>query len=264
MGPTRSTHWTCNLAAKLLALPHAARRLLRFRLRTLFIATTVIGVALGVHVRRKRFDHDLAERIRPFGGLIFYDYQVDARERLRVGAPSPVPRWLAKFVGDDFFSRPAHLSLGTPEADDSILRLIGKCTSLRVLQLNCRRVTSAGLAELGSLRRLRHLSLNGTPLDDESIKIVVGMKQLRVLSLERSRITDRAVPYLRRCTSLTRLDIQKTAISRVGSESLKQALPDSAIYWSHADLDEIDELVNSGCLPCEIILRSRNAAPPAH
>lgn len=233
-----------------------ARGLTRFRLRTLLLAITLICVALGVHVRRKRFDHFVAEQIRPFGGHIFYDYQVDAAENPRPSAPSPVPRWLAKFVGDDFFSRPAWLSLGSDEADDATFELIGQSTSLRVVMLDCRCVTATGIAHLAALSKLRFLDLSRTPVDDDTVTIVVGMKYLRLLRLGYTRITDRAVGELRHCTNLRYLEMQHTAITRAGYESLKVALPACTIYWSHEELAAIDKST-PGFMPCEQIRKAR-------
>jgi hypothetical protein len=236
------------IRAKEIARP--ALGLLRFRLRTLLLAITVLCVLVGLHMRRKRFEHEVAARIRPFGGIIFYDYQVDAQENLRASAPSSVPRWLAKFVGDDFFSRPAYLSLGTPEAGDSDLRLIAQLTSLRVLILHCRCVGNEGLAKLAVLTKLRSLRMYGTPVDDEALRIVENMPNLQALDLGYTRITDRSIPLLAKCKRLTRLSLIPSAITRSGKEKLKSALPDCAITWKHEDLEELDQSQGWG-VPCE-------------
>ena len=216
----------------------------------------MIGVVLGVHLRRKRFEHYVADRIRPFGGLIFYDYQVDGQENLRVGAPPPVPRWLAKLVGNDFFSRPARLSLSTPEANDSEMHLIGQLISLRVLLLGCRCVTRQGLVELGSLSHLRFLDLDGTPIDDDCLRTVANMPNLRILSLDYTHITDRSVPLLANCKSLSRLDLMYTPVTRSGYEQLKKALPDCHVYWKHTEVEEFESL-QAGAVPCELIRKHR-------
>jgi hypothetical protein len=114
----------------------------------------------------------------------------------QLDAPSPVPPWLAKFVGDDFFSYPARLSLGSDQVNEDDIGYIARLTSLRALSLQCRCVSSRGFAPLKNLSRLEFLYLRDGFVDDEALRIVEHMPELRVLSLRYTRVTDRRVPLL--------------------------------------------------------------------
>jgi hypothetical protein len=67
------------------------------------------------------------------------------------------------------------------------------------LRLTCTQVTSAGLKDLGALKRLQTLFLGGTQVTDAGLKELTNLKRLTYLELyDCVRVTDAGVAELRK------------------------------------------------------------------
>jgi hypothetical protein len=77
------------------------------------------------------------------------------------------------------------------------------------------------------------VDLSGTDLDDESLKHVVdrlrSLPNVSGLSLARTKVTDRGMQVLRTFTTLKRLDLSETKVSRTEKTILGRSLPDVEI-----------------------------------
>ena len=69
----------------------------RFKLRTLLVAITALGVWMGWHVMAARRQAAAVADVRKLGGWVLYDFQFDPTIRgtsRKPNAQSRVPQWL--------------------------------------------------------------------------------------------------------------------------------------------------------------------------
>src|SRR5262245_39353443 len=94
---TIHTDWT---PVVLNSITNFGRRLVRFRLRTLFVLTTVTAIALGVWVRWVAQAQRQAEAVKALWphATVYYDYMRVGDEWKR-DAPQPGPAWLRERMG---------------------------------------------------------------------------------------------------------------------------------------------------------------------
>jgi uncharacterized protein (TIGR02996 family) len=144
------------------------------------------------------------------------------------------------------------LSLAGVGAPDDALRHLAPLTCLQYLDLDCNRLTDAGLKHLETLTRLetlsvadaggvtdaglRHLaplaglrllSLSRTGVTDAGLKELAVLTRLRALFLDSTRVTDEGVKQLAALPQLERLRLDWRPASRV--EELRRALPGCGI-----------------------------------
>jgi len=79
----------------------------------------------------------------------------------------------------------------------------------------------------------RHIDLSGTRLNNDQLKQVIerlrSIRNVTELSLARTQITDQGFPFLKPLTTLKRIDLSGTNVSRVGKTMLQRSLPDAEI-----------------------------------
>ncbi|QEH38975.1 hypothetical protein OJF2_75870 [Aquisphaera giovannonii] len=158
---------------------------LRLSVRALMVLTLVIGGLIGWFIRCATIQREAVEAITAAGGSVRYDFQDDARPRLRnpSGTPS-VPRWLVDLLGIDFFADVTTVSIQGPQGD-AILGHIGRLHRLRWLTARSTPLTDAGLAHLAGLSELRGLSCSGSPaLTDAGLARLSGLRRLEALDVE--------------------------------------------------------------------------------
>ena len=136
---------------------------------------------------------DAVAAITQAGGGVFYEWQ------WQHGAPepsakSPLPQWLIKPLGLDFFYRVKAVGLigGKPDrVNDELMASVGRLRDLENLNLNgCKGVTDAGLAHLRGLTALEGLDLSFTGATGAGLKSLEGLTRLRKLELPFGRTTD--------------------------------------------------------------------------
>src|SRR5262245_18603147 len=85
------------------------RRWLRFSLRTLLVAMTILCVWLGLKVNAARRQREAVAAIAKSGAIIRYDYEMISVPGspntlgYNPNAAPPGPAWLRGFLGEDFF-----------------------------------------------------------------------------------------------------------------------------------------------------------------
>ena len=95
---------------------------------------------------------------------------------------------------------------------DDGCRWLGKMQQLKVLVLKKagfepRRITSAGIANLGNLTRLESLNLYGNLLDDDSMDVLARLSNLRELDLSLIAISDAGLARVATLSKLERLEL---------------------------------------------------------
>jgi len=121
------------------------RRRFRFSLRTLLALVVLLGVGLGWVVQQAERQRKAVEAIRKAGGIVRYDYEMDEGGN----AEPPVPTWLMRLVGDDYFADVAAVGYVRREGiDDVLLEHIKGLTELEFLLLHETDITDEDLNEL--------------------------------------------------------------------------------------------------------------------
>ncbi len=209
-----------------------ARRWFRFRLRTLLLVLTAIGIVSGVWINSARRQQLAVESVKSLGGRVQYDYQTDDLFNFERRAVSPVSSRLAAMLGEDYFLDVVLFDLtGTAATDDDLRRVAG-ARGLRYLDLTNTGVSNEGVAHLTSLTALEKLLLQNTQVSDAVIERLPHVTQLW---LDQTGITDEGLRRLvERFPGLESLGISNTKVTDKGLalldklDELKWLVVDSA------------------------------------
>ena len=90
---------------------------------------------------------------------------------------------------------------------DEGMRLLGRCTRLRTLEVSGKTITDDGLAHWEELRHLRELHLNRTRITGAGLVHLQRMTELEVLDLSDSAITDAELANLNGLPNLRKLNL---------------------------------------------------------
>lgn len=233
---------------------------LRFRLRSLFVITTILCVVLGSKVKQVRDQRAAVKSLAAERAMILYGYHVNPKQ-----SGPPGPKWLRTYLGDDFFAHVRWVSFVTPwlggptsdNIDDDLLRSVGLLKRLQRLDLeDCDKITDAGLRRLShlaqlqelrlsgaeitdeglialqSLRDLNHLALDDTAVTDAGIAHLTPLQQLQELYLMDTAVTDACIADLAKLKELRTLDLDFTHVTTEGVNRLRRSLPSCKIYAS--------------------------------
>ena len=172
------------------------RRWLRFSLRTLLIAITIVCIWLGFELNRARARRTAILAVEDLGGTY--------------GVHIMGPAWLRKMMGDDkCFYDAARVSFGPltyrakkdrPFDDDALRRSIeplNTFTKFQTLDLVSSDISDAGLKHLKGLHNLETLRLTDTGVSDQGIDDLTDLKSLHRLQIERTKITDEGIARLK-------------------------------------------------------------------
>ena len=175
------------------------RQWLRFSLRTLLIAMTVLAIWLAFYVKSYRDRRAAVATIESLGGVMGIHYMG--------------PEWIRSRVKDEkYFWDPAGVHFGNA-AD---------------------RLTDADVATvvpyLTKFQRLQDLSIPGPNITDEAIPLLIPLADKIVyLDLSRSRISLDAIKYLKKFSKLERLIVSNSSLSPSDIEEFKKELPNCNI-----------------------------------
>jgi hypothetical protein len=224
-------------------------RLLRFGLRSLFLAVAILCVMLGMKVNHVKQQQKAIAWIYNWHGEVHFDYEITFRD----GVPKfrqypPGPRWLHSLIGEDYFRTPqsvvvrgatdlsplAHLtelrelSVNSDELKD--LSPLAKLTHLRFLSVVCDRLSDVSpLASLTELENLYVLSRQGIDLSP-----LAKLTNLKVLVLRADKSTD--LSPLTRLTSLEEMAFDQPLGSDEELARLKEALPNCTVSRAPIEL----------------------------
>jgi hypothetical protein len=195
--------------------PSRKRLRLRFTLRLLLAATTILCIWLAIHTQRARQQQRILEHIQATYGSGVYD--CDHGPVSKTGEGSPVPRWLLARLGKDFF----HSVTSAHVRGQVDLSEVAKLSALKDLTIWKEDLTDADMKHVARLRNLRslviqsdkHQSLPGdypdtTRIGDDSLAILATMPSLEIVYLEGSHFSGRGLAALATSRSLKEIDIR--------------------------------------------------------
>jgi hypothetical protein len=175
-------------------------------------------------------------RQRKIGGMIEGAGGVVSYERAE-----PFPRWIRRFLGDDFFVVTAVMVnekwekaageeaevvfSGWDEFGDVEATYLKELPNLKVLSLSNTQVSDAGLEQLKRLANLKILWLDNTQVSDAGLEHLEGLTNLERLSLRNTQVSAAGLERLEGLTSLNVLNVKETQVTHEGVKKLRAALP---------------------------------------
>jgi len=212
------------------------RRWLQFSLRSLFLLTLAITVAVVWPMYRAKQQKVAVAALQKVGCFVSYERPKGSSptmtERLRSLLGEEEPRDVTQVNGHFTHMTDAEMAhvrglsqleklalAGTKVTDDGLENIRG-LTQLRILHLSPR-TTNEGVANIRGLTQLRELSLSGTLVTDAGLAHVQGLKQLRLLHLYETQLTDAALVHLKGLDRLETLYLGKTLVTDAGMVHLQ-------------------------------------------
>ena len=178
------------------------RRFFRYSLRTLMLLVTVFCIWMGIVTKRARDQKYAVEAIRELGGVVFYEHQTIPFVFVGIGRSppgfnivEPGPKWLRRFIGDEYFFTVSGVNLGELKIDDASLAEIKRLTNVKTLDLRNTQVTDIGLKHLKGWTDLTSLNLRDTNITDAGLEHLKGLAKLLELQLN-NKVSDESVKKL--------------------------------------------------------------------
>lgn len=229
-------------------------RFFRFRLRSLLLVFTIIGVFVGPELYYQGQQHDAAKRLRslPHTSLA-YDYDIQSDDDWADKFPpirSQVSGVFHRTTGSHFFSPVVRLFLSDDSAES--ISLVGKLGNLKWLHI-ANSTGSLNDREIASLKPIQNcskleylvvgnwLTLNksgsegfrgtGTillPYDiaDTDIETISKLNDLRVLAVGGQNVDDNSLQKLADINSLQYLYLSRANVTQNGISGFHQKRPD--------------------------------------
>ena len=204
------------------------RQLLRFRLRTLLIAFTIVSIWLAFHVTSTRRQKTAVNGIREYGGWVRYDFQYPSGQfspyDFDSQAESWVPQWALNRFGIDFFHGITFVSLNYSDdsgereenenLSDDALQHLPKLPDLRVLLLCDTQATDSSMVHLAALSNLEYLYMwDVSQVSDKGVLSLAELKELRKIHISNSLITDESMRVFATLPKIETLNLQGNRFS---------------------------------------------------
>ena len=214
---------------------------MRFRLRTLLIVITMLGIWMGVEVRGARRQASAVSEIRKLGGWVLYDFEYDPQvsgTSRKLNGRSWVPRWVLARIGVDWFHtvvavnmvydlRPGGGRTDNQQAKDAERRGLvvrGTVTDtlagvphLRQLFLKDTQTTDECLAAISRLHRLERLYCwDAVQVTDAGVAHLRKLPKLKDVHLSNSQITDESLGVFGEMVQMKALSLQQNAFTDRG------------------------------------------------
>jgi hypothetical protein len=215
-----------SLPASLAGKRRGWRRLSRFSLRSLLVATTLLGLGLGIGVDRANRQRRAVAAVQAIGGYVSF-----AQGHSTAEPPEKKwrPAWAPAWIPDHYLERAEGVWVpGSTATDFSFLADLP--TLETACLMNCPGFHDADLGYLVRSKGLRLVSLIGSGVTSAGLAEFENLPRLRILQLRDTRIDDSAVEHLRKLQSLAELDVFNTDISRAGIAQLARDLPDCQLF----------------------------------
>ena len=245
----------------------------RFSVRTLLAAITILGTLLGCvgnEVRRLRLHRQAEQRIRQLGGNYHPVNDSDYGDPLG-------PRW-CPVVRDALYAEEEVVwfnSTSNAGLRDEDLQVLRHLPHLTVLEISAPLITDEALIHIQRKRKLRELTLyetevtgrglkglRGIPLEklvlagptitDETLEGLEVFPDLRKLIIAETAVTDVGLAHLKHVPRLEKLFIAKCPVSDSGMSTLQQLM-----HLHELDLEDL-AITDRGIAPLAALPRLRN------
>jgi Leucine-rich repeat (LRR) protein len=190
----------------------------RFSVRTLFVATTVLGVLLGLagnEANRLRLHRQALRKVDELGG--WHGSVIGDKYGARRG-PSWCPVIHDSLYADFeyvWFNRTTNAGLR-----DEDLAIIKYLPRLRDLQMAAPLVTDEALVHVEGIKSLRELTLYQTQITNRGLRLLSGIP-LEKLVLAGPHVTDETLEALEAFPALRKLMISESSVTGLGLEHLE-------------------------------------------
>ena len=184
----------------------------RFSLRNLLVATTLIAIALGLWVYRSSSQRTKLNYLRDQGYVVTY------RPTRRIGT------FFGKLLGEDFVTTPQGLYCNGSPALETVARI----PQIEKLVLSVCKVSDSDLKLISEMPEIDLLVINDTDVTDDGIRHLANLP-LVSLDLTGLSITDECVPYLANIGSLRQVTISSNTLSADAQRELANANPNCKI-----------------------------------
>ena len=170
------------------------RRLLRIGLRTMLIGLTVIGLLLGLIVRKSHQQRAVVVWAQQSGGRVCYDYEFASDDRWLPDAEPDSPSWIRKLMDVDFLATVAEVDVrGSEVSDLSPLTRLPDLQAVNILATNI-----SDLSPLSTLTKLRVVWIKDTPVQD--LQPLAELTNLERLYLFNTNVSDEeSTCFIRYC-----------------------------------------------------------------
>ena len=200
------------------------RRWYQFSLRTLIVVIVLLSVLFGTlsaWLQRGRRQTQAVATIRKYKGNITYDYMshhnADGSVSYGHKVDSPVPVWLIRWLGVDFFHEVVSIDADSG-SQHAVWDAIGQFPEVTRLSVSGSSLQGpVDVTSLSKLRRLRSLLISGDTIRGEDLRCLQDAVDLESLWIQDSTFNDQGLQYLAALPKLTTLSFRYT---RVGDDGL--------------------------------------------
>lgn len=166
----------------------------RYTIRALLIVVTCFCLALGVWTYRARRQQSAVERINAEStNRAFYDYQCgEEAGDVYFFAESPLPAWLVKPLGEDFFHSITEVHANDCISGCSFFDEVAKLPTVKRVYLSGA-MTDADLECLRHLHSLEHVDIGpdyGSQITDRTLILLGSLSRLKHIRIDRGQFTE--------------------------------------------------------------------------
>jgi len=187
----------------------------RFSLRTLFVATTLVSLWFGYFFSRVQNEHRAANAIAAASGEIVYDWQIrplgiDPNTKVE----RPGPDWLRRYLGPHWFDEIVEVRLyefSNPSERNKFTVVgphLAKLPALRLLSLSGGNLDLQDCVLIGQLTQIEELVLRPeTVIKPQHTAAIAGARNLKEFNLSYAKTSAAAISELAAMPSLNAIDI---------------------------------------------------------
>jgi len=207
---------------------------MRYRLRTLLIVVSLVGILLGLRVNAARKQARAVASLERLQVHVVYDFEADGKGDRKGGGESWMPRWVLARTGLDLFhdvvavesaklGRPMDLKIAASRTEEAraIAKELSAFRTLKVVWLRDLKLGDDLLQSLEKQHRLRKLLLLPAPeVTDAGIRHLRHLQSLREVAISYSKMTDAALETFGQMQNLEGLHLQGHSFTDAGIAAL--------------------------------------------
>lgn len=182
------------------------RRWFRFSLRALLVLIAIIAIPLAWKVNQVRHQRNVANQIAELGGKITWSRDLRQQE-------PPGPKWLRRWLGDDFFATVHGIVIDETEVTDATLADLASLPDLKSVCLRQTLLTDQGIASLARASHLDTLYIDSSTITDAGLENLENLQHLKNLILAGKQFTDVGIRNVARLRSLGHLSLSSVPLT---------------------------------------------------